>query len=97
MRCSPQRQTHSEMKQIIQNYKSGTIRNIATPFPSTELRAWAIENGYLVNSAYEALDSTTYVKVTPIPPLALSSTIVTRLSGRFITAQGMCVENQKKS
>jgi anaerobic magnesium-protoporphyrin IX monomethyl ester cyclase len=43
--------------------------NIATPFPGTELRSWAIENGYLVNSAYEALDSTTYVMVTPTLPV----------------------------
>jgi anaerobic magnesium-protoporphyrin IX monomethyl ester cyclase len=43
--------------------------NIATPFPGTELHAWAIENGYLVNSSYEALDSTTYVMVTPNLPL----------------------------
>jgi len=43
--------------------------NIATPFPGTELRAGAIENGYLVNTSYEALDSTTYVMLTPNLPL----------------------------
>ena len=43
--------------------------NIATPFPGTELRSWAIENGYLANSAYEALDSTTCVMVTPNLPV----------------------------
>jgi radical SAM superfamily enzyme YgiQ (UPF0313 family) len=43
--------------------------NIATPFPGTYLRAWAIENGYLINKSYEALDSTTYTLVTPsLPP-----------------------------
>ncbi|MEW6265011.1 MAG: radical SAM protein [Thermodesulfobacteriota bacterium] len=43
--------------------------NIATPYPGTGLRAWAIENGYLANPDYEALDGTTYPIVTPeLPP-----------------------------
>ncbi len=43
--------------------------NIATPYPGTELRAWAVKNGYLVNSEYKALDSTAYVMKTPdLPP-----------------------------
>jgi radical SAM superfamily enzyme YgiQ (UPF0313 family) len=39
--------------------------NIATPYPGTYLRSWAIENGYLANPSYEALDSSTYPLVTP--------------------------------
>ncbi len=43
--------------------------NIATPYPGTYFREWALENGYLVNDKYEALDSTTYTLVTPdLPP-----------------------------
>jgi anaerobic magnesium-protoporphyrin IX monomethyl ester cyclase len=43
--------------------------NIATPYPGTALRSWAVENGYLVDSSYEALDSTRYTLVTPdLPP-----------------------------
>lgn len=43
--------------------------NIATPFPGTYFREWALENGYLANESYEALDSTTYTLITPdLPP-----------------------------
>ena len=43
--------------------------NIATPYPGTYLRSWAIENGYLANPSYEALDSTSYTLVTKtLPP-----------------------------
>lgn len=43
--------------------------NIATPFPGTYFRDWAIKNGYLANESNEALDSTTYTLVTPsLPP-----------------------------
>jgi radical SAM superfamily enzyme YgiQ (UPF0313 family) len=43
--------------------------NIATPYPGTYLRSWAIENGYLANRSYEALDSTSYTLVTnTLPP-----------------------------
>ena len=43
--------------------------NIATPFPGTYLRSWAIENGYLADSSYESLDSTKYTIVTDdLPP-----------------------------
>lgn len=42
--------------------------NIATPFPGTYFRSWAIENAYLQNTNYEALDSTTYALVTPSLP-----------------------------
>jgi len=43
--------------------------NIATPYPGTYFRDWAIENGYLANESNEALDSTTYTLVTPsLPP-----------------------------
>ncbi|MCY3018568.1 MAG: radical SAM protein [Planctomycetota bacterium] len=43
--------------------------NIATPYPGTELRTWALENGYLAQPSYERLDSTTYTMVTPsLPP-----------------------------
>jgi radical SAM superfamily enzyme YgiQ (UPF0313 family) len=43
--------------------------NIATPYPGTHLRRWALEHGYLTNPDYEALDSTTYTIVTPdLPP-----------------------------
>ena len=42
--------------------------NIATPFPGTHFRSWAIENGYLKNQSYEALDSSAYTLVTPDLP-----------------------------
>lgn len=43
--------------------------NIATPYPGTEFRDWAIENHYLSDASYEALDSTAYTLVTPdLPP-----------------------------
>jgi len=42
--------------------------NIATPYPGTYLRAWAMENGYLENENYDALDSTTYTLATPLLP-----------------------------
>jgi anaerobic magnesium-protoporphyrin IX monomethyl ester cyclase len=38
--------------------------NIAAPYPGTRLRQWAIEQGYLANPSYEALDSTAYALVT---------------------------------
>lgn len=43
--------------------------NIATPYPGTYFRQWAIENNYLADYSYEALDSTSYILVTPdLPP-----------------------------
>lgn len=46
-----------------------TSFNIATPFPGTSFRRWAIENGYLVDDRWEALDSAAYTLVTPhLPP-----------------------------
>jgi len=43
--------------------------SIATPYPGTYLRDWAIQNNYLKNTAYEALDGTSYAMVTPdLPP-----------------------------
>ena len=43
--------------------------NIATPYPGTYFRSWAIENGYLVDARWEALDSAAYTLVTPdLPP-----------------------------
>jgi len=42
---------------------------IATPFPGTYLRQWAIENGYLSDPSWEAMESSTYTLVTPdLPP-----------------------------
>ena len=43
--------------------------NIATPYPGTLFRSWAVENGYLANLNYEALDSSTYTLVTPDLPM----------------------------
>ena len=43
--------------------------NIATPYPGTLFRSWAIENGYLKNRSYEALDSSTYTLITPDLPM----------------------------
>jgi len=43
--------------------------NIATPYPGTLFRSWAVENGYLANPNYEALDSSTYTLVTPDLPI----------------------------
>jgi len=45
--------------------------NIATPYPGTFFRSWAIENSYLTNRNYEALDSSTYTLVTPDLPLGI--------------------------
>jgi anaerobic magnesium-protoporphyrin IX monomethyl ester cyclase len=43
--------------------------NIATPFPGTHLRTWAMDNGCLADPSYEALDSTSYTLVTrDLPP-----------------------------
>jgi radical SAM superfamily enzyme YgiQ (UPF0313 family) len=42
--------------------------NIATPYPGTKFRDWAVENGYLVNHDWEALDSTSYMLETPDLP-----------------------------
>lgn len=42
--------------------------NIATPYPGTSLREWAVSNGYLVDERGEALDSTGYILVTPSLP-----------------------------
>jgi len=43
--------------------------NIATPYPGTYFRDWAVENDYLEIEDYAALDSTVYTLVTPdLPP-----------------------------
>jgi anaerobic magnesium-protoporphyrin IX monomethyl ester cyclase len=42
--------------------------NIATPYPGTEFRDWAVEHGYLANDDYAALDSTSYILETPDLP-----------------------------
>lgn len=42
--------------------------NIATPYPGTKFREWAVEHGYLVNDEYAALDSTSYILETPDLP-----------------------------
>ena len=46
--------------------------NIAAPYPGTFLRSWAMDNGFLENPNYEALDSTIYTIVTEdLPPGAV--------------------------
>ena len=45
--------------------------NIATPYPGTLFRSWAIENNYLTNRSYEALDSSAYTLITPDLPLGI--------------------------
>ena len=42
--------------------------NIATPYPGTKFRDWAVEHGYLANEDYAALDSTSYILETPDLP-----------------------------
>lgn len=42
--------------------------NIATPYPGTYFREWAIDNNYLNDTRYEALDSTAYILRTPDLP-----------------------------
>jgi len=77
VRCSfmfgNESETCQTMQRTIDFAKSLKIEfasfNIATPYPGTHLRNWALNNGYLANPDYEALDSTTYTIVTPdLPP-----------------------------
>lgn len=57
--------------------------NIATPYPGTLFRSWAIENGYLKNPNYEALDSSTYTLITPDLPSGIVEKYVNKAFRSF--------------
>lgn len=75
-RCSYMFGNHTETPATMQRTIDLAIKlksdyasfNIATPYPGTYLRQWAVENKYLVDDSYESLDSSVYTIVTPELP-----------------------------